>query len=91
MRIEGLNNLPNIKKLEKKQSRPVETPAKAPSASATDSVQISSEAKVVSNVYKLPVIRHEKVSSVKAEIEKGTYLTPEKLNKALDALLKDLL
>ena len=91
MRIEGLNNLPNIKKLEKKQARPVEPAVKTPPASGTDSVQISSEAKTVSNVYKLPVIRHEKVNSVKAEIDKGTYLTPEKLNKALDALLKDLL
>ena len=60
------------------------------SASRADSVEISEMAKFLEKISRLPDIRQEKVDAVKAELARGTYVTREKLEKAIDALLEDL-
>ena len=55
-----------------------------------DRVEISSIARLMSEVSQLPEIRAEKVAQVRAQIEAGTYITPEKLDIAVARLLEDL-
>ena len=48
-------------------------------------------ARFLEKLSRLPDIRQDKVDAVKKQIAEGTYLTPEKLEKAIDNLLRDLL
>ena len=65
-------------------------PAPQTSSQPADTVEISLQAKVASQLANVPPIRADLVARVKAEIQAGTYETPEKLNAALDGLLKEL-
>ncbi len=56
-----------------------------------DTVEISEMARFLEKLSRLPEIRQDKVDAVKQQIAQGTYLTPEKLEKAIDNLLKDLM
>ena len=65
---------------------------------AADQVQISDQAKRMSmmddlkaKLDELPDIRQDKVDDVRAQIEDGTYETPEKLDIAADRLLSEML
>jgi len=60
------------------------------SASKADRVEISEMAVFLEKLSRLPDIRQDKVDAVKAALANGTYETPEKLYKAIDALLEDL-
>ena len=55
-----------------------------------DRVEISPIARLMSEISALPDIRAEKVAQVRAEIQAGTYITPEKLDIAIDRLLEDI-
>ena len=55
-----------------------------------DRVEISPIARMMSEVAALPDIRAEKVAQVRAEIQAGTYITPEKLDIAIERLLQDI-
>lgn len=55
-----------------------------------DRVEISPIARLMSEVSELPEIRAEKVAQVRAEIEAGTYITPERLDIAITRMLEDL-
>jgi len=59
-------------------------------ANVSDVVEISLAAKLAAKVHELPPVRTELVQRVKAEIEAGTYETPERIEAALDALMDDL-
>ena len=59
-------------------------------ASKADRVEISEMAKFLEKLSRLPDIRQGKVDAVKAELARGTYETPEKLETAINALLYDL-
>ncbi len=70
---------------------PATTAAKASSPTpAADRVEISTEAQIAAKIAALPPTRTELIDRVKAEIKAGTYDTPEKLDKALDALMDEL-
>ncbi|HUS47411.1 MAG TPA: flagellar biosynthesis anti-sigma factor FlgM [Phycisphaerae bacterium] len=64
-------------------------PADAPPIS--DTVEISMAARLAAKVQEMPEVRADLVASVKAEIEAGTYETPERLEIAINRLLDDLL
>jgi len=55
-----------------------------------DIVEISRVAQLASKVFELPEIRTELVEEVKAEIEAGTYETPERIEAAVEKLMADL-
>lgn len=80
-------------------AEPVQNPelsgrAKAvPGTSATshvDRVEISEMALFLDKISRLPDIRREKVEAVREQIARGSYETPEKMEKAMENLLKDL-
>ncbi|MCX5662398.1 MAG: flagellar biosynthesis anti-sigma factor FlgM [Planctomycetota bacterium] len=55
-----------------------------------DKAEFSQKAQLLSRLAKLPDVRQDLVDRVKAEIAKGTYETPEKLDGAINGLLDDL-
>ena len=55
-----------------------------------DRVEISQIARLMSEVSSLPEVRAEKIVQVRAQIEAGTYITPEKLDIAVERMLEDL-
>ncbi len=56
----------------------------------SDQVEVSSVATYLSKLSQLPPIRRELVASVRAQIEAGTYETPEKIDAAIGELVRDL-
>lgn len=61
-----------------------------PNSIPVDRVEISQIARLMSEVSSLPEVRAEKIAQVRAEIEAGTYITPEKLDIAVERLLEDI-
>jgi negative regulator of flagellin synthesis FlgM len=57
---------------------------------AHDVVEISSAARLAAKIHEVPEVRSELVQKVKAEIEAGTYETPERLEIAVNRLMEDL-
>lgn len=55
-----------------------------------DRVEISDLARMMAKIGQLPAIRHEMVAQVKAQIDAGTYDSPQKLDIAVDRLIDDL-
>ncbi len=55
-----------------------------------DRVEISQIARLMSEATLLPEVQAEKIAQVKAQIEAGTYITPEKMDIAVERLLQDL-
>jgi negative regulator of flagellin synthesis FlgM len=70
-------------------------PITTPSADSTttrggDKVDLSSTAQLISRLANLPTIRQDLVSSVKSQIAAGTYVTPDKIEGAIDNLGQDI-
>jgi negative regulator of flagellin synthesis FlgM len=55
-----------------------------------DQLDISPQADLVSRIRDLPDIRADRVASIRAEIESGSYDTDAKLDVALDRLLDEI-
>jgi len=60
------------------------------SLAQVDQVDISPEASFVAQTRELPSIRQERVAAIRAQIEAGVYETEDKLQRAVDALLDEL-
>ncbi len=59
-------------------------------AGTADVVEISIAAKLAAKIGQIPDVRAELVQAVKAEIQAGTYETPEKIEIAVDRLMEEL-
>ncbi len=55
-----------------------------------DRAEFSAAAQLLSKLAELPAIRHELVDRVRAQLAVGTYETPDKIDGAIDELIKDL-
>ena len=47
-------------------------------------------ARLLSKVAEIPEVRAEKIATVRAQIEAGTYITPEKIDITVERLLQEL-
>ena len=66
-------------------------PASTPHSSyGVDQLDLSPEAEFVAQARDLPDIREDRVAAIRAEIARGTYETPEKLDIALSRLLDEI-
>ncbi|MFM9068395.1 MAG: flagellar biosynthesis anti-sigma factor FlgM, partial [Planctomycetota bacterium] len=72
--------------------RVVETQAAAETAvtHAADQVDISPEARLISQIHDLPEVRADRVAELRAQIAAGVYETEEKISVALDRLMDEL-
>lgn len=55
-----------------------------------DRVELSGSELYLSKLRELPEIRQDLVDRIKAQIEEGTYDTPDKIDGAIDAFLEEL-
>jgi negative regulator of flagellin synthesis FlgM len=69
---------------------PAQPAAPANSSYGVDQLDLSPEAEFVAQVRDLPDIREDRVAAIRAEIARGTYETPEKLDLALSRLLDEI-
>ena len=74
-----------------KESRDKRAPAPAPETRGPDKVELSQAGRLLARVRAMPDIRESKVEEVRQQIVRGTYVTEDKLGKALDALVEDFL
>jgi anti-sigma28 factor (negative regulator of flagellin synthesis) len=68
------------------------TPTQGPRSSdfaGVDQLDISPEADFVAQARELPDIREDRVTSIKAQIQAGTYETSDKLDVALSRLMDE--
>lgn len=71
-------------------TQPVEQTSAPRSTVPQDEVDISSAGKILDELNQSSEVRQERLNQIKAEIEAGTYDTPEKLEAALDRLLDEI-
>ena len=72
------------------QAKPALAPAKPKAAepiSPRDEVEISEASRMFDQLNQSPEVRAERLAQIKAEIDAGTYETPEKLEAALLKLM----
>jgi negative regulator of flagellin synthesis FlgM len=72
------------------RTAPAQAPSTSPYAGGVDQLDISPEADFVAQARDLPEIREDRVASIRAQIQAGTYDTPEKLDIALSRLLDEI-
>ncbi|MDA7950416.1 MAG: flagellar biosynthesis anti-sigma factor FlgM [Pirellulaceae bacterium] len=68
----------------------VEAPKQIEKPSATDQLDISPEAQLLSQARELPDIRADKVADIRKAISEGTYDTDEKMEIALNRLFDEI-
>lgn len=56
-----------------------------------DVVEISTVAKLAAKVHDIPDVRADLVARVRAEIDAGTYETPERIDVAIDKLMDEMI
>ncbi|MEM7681843.1 MAG: flagellar biosynthesis anti-sigma factor FlgM [Planctomycetota bacterium] len=66
------------------------TPTDTPVRRGSDRLELSSTARLLAQISDTSAVRQELVNSVKGEIDRGTYETPEKLSSAVDRLFEEL-
>lgn len=86
--VEGVH--PSIPPQSVEPAAPVASEKPVAASQPADVVEISSAAQLAAKVQELPDIRPDVVARVKAEIEAGTYETPERIEVAIDRLMEDL-
>ena len=55
-----------------------------------DKVELSSTARYLAKLAEVPDVREDLVNSVRGQLAKGTYESPEKLDTAVERLIDDL-
>jgi flagellar biosynthesis anti-sigma factor FlgM len=66
------------------------SPETARRSDATDRVELSDHARFMERLRSMPGVRVDKVASIKAQIDAGTYDTDDKLSLALERMLEDV-
>lgn len=62
----------------------------APVQRGEDRVELSDASRLLAKLLGLPEIRQDLVDQVRAQIEAGTYDTPEKMDQAIESMLDDI-
>lgn len=91
MQIQGTTHVHGPQSINAPHRAQAPQPA-APSSNATgaDQLDISREADMVSRARELPEVRTDRVADIRAQIQAGTYETPDKLDAALGRLLDEM-
>ena len=90
--MSSINNIQNTNPVQRVSANPIQKsiPADAPAQQrAVDRLDLSGVGYLFQTL-KTNDVRTDKVATVKAQIEAGTYETDDKLNAAVDGLLDDI-
>ncbi len=86
----GQPNNAALAKVAARRSAATPEQAAATSPRSGDKVELSTQARLLDQLTRLPEVRTELIEQVKTEIDAGTYETPERLEATLNALLEEL-
>ena len=96
MKIGGLGEFEGVRKALQKEESVKNKPA-APSSSTggapvrEDEVRISSQAKVLGKLRKIPDVRQEEIKRILAKQDNGTLMTPEAIKESVAKMIDSLL
>lgn len=76
-------------RLDRDPSRDQRSATDAPARRGEDQVEVSAMATFLHKLKGMPTLRQEMVDRIKGEIARGVYDTPEKLDAALDEMIRD--
>jgi len=82
--------LHNVTKKQKSRRKKPAAHHKRAGRSCLDRVGVVAVAKIMTELSKLPAVRKEKILKAKKLIEEGKYETEEKLDIAINKILKEL-
>ena len=84
MQIDGPGSVSGSRPINQaKPALPAAEPKAAEPTSSPDEVEISEASRMFDQLNQSPEVRAERLAQIKAEIDAGTYETPEKLEAAL--------
>ena len=72
------------------RSSPTQAPGSAGGDYGVDQLDLSPEVEFAAQARELPEIREDRVAAIRAQIARGDYETPEKLDVALSRLLDEI-
>jgi flagellar biosynthesis anti-sigma factor FlgM len=91
MEIQGPGNINKAQRIEPTNSvNRADKTAESTPVRGEDAVEFTEMSRLLSKLSSTPEIRHDRVEAIRQEIERGEYLTDEKLNAAVNRLV-DLL
>ncbi len=90
MEIRGPGRVSETTRIESAERGTGAAKPEAAHISREDTVEFSQISRLLSKLSSTPEVRHDRVEEIRAEIERGEYMTDEKLNAAMNRLL-DLL
>ncbi len=71
-------------------ARPVQPAPGTQPGQIRDELRISEAARLAAQAYEAADIRWDRIAAIRAELARGTYETPDKLEIALDRLLDEI-
>ncbi len=86
----GQPNNAALAKVAARRSAASQEQAAAASPRSGDKVELSTKARLLDQLSRLPEVRTDLIEQVRSEIDAETYETPERLEATLDALLEEL-
>ena len=90
MEIRGPGDVSKTTRIESVKRSTGSVGPEAAHAGREDTVEFSQISRLLSKLSSTPEVRHDRVEEIRAEIERGEYMTDEKLKAAMNRLL-DLL
>lgn len=57
----------------------------------TDRVEFSQQSQLLEKIHNLPEVRQDKIDAIKEAVDNNSYLTPEKLDIAVNRMIGELL
>ena len=90
MQVRGPGNIGGVNPVSRVDLNRIKAAQGTAPATGKDSVEISELARLLDCLSRVPDVREDKVRAVRAQIESGVYETAERLDKAIDALLREL-
>ncbi|MDP7036245.1 MAG: flagellar biosynthesis anti-sigma factor FlgM [Planctomycetota bacterium] len=90
MEIQGPGNSPRTNRISESKRSAKPAAVDSGSAPSADSVQISEMAQYLSKLSRVEDIRKARVSEIRQAIEKGDFVTKEKLHTALSRMIDEI-
>ena len=90
MEVRGPGNIGGINPLSKVDLVRTQATQATGKVVGKDTVEISQLARMIDALTRVPDVRMDKVNAVRAQIESGVYETSEKLDRAIDAMIREM-
>jgi anti-sigma28 factor (negative regulator of flagellin synthesis) len=95
MKVGGFGELENLRKSQNQKdtartSRRSGRPDGGGQSRKTDAVELSGPARLMGKLSQVPEIRAERVEAIKGELERGEYLTEEKVKDGIRKMLEQI-